>query len=284
VSRTLGGLDGLAVSIVREAQAYLRPYVSRQSKLETEIGQITRQKGPDHAAYEFDDQVDGLIQRRLTDSHIGAAVFTEESGWFQLGRELEYIIVSDPFCNSALAMRGFRESAVTLCVLAGQNLDCCVVADVSSDEIFYADQSSTALLECDDPKRSRALKTSDVTRLSDAFVVVSALKADRRAQLARTSLLTEPAKLMTVDGGIMAARLAAGRIDAYADPFRGQPLYEAVVLELVQRAGGVVTDLEGRPFSLPAVVSQLRTDPTLRYKFVAACGPRLHAEIMATLA
>jgi hypothetical protein len=39
--------------------------------------------------------------------------------------------------------------------------------------------------------------------------------------------------------------------------------------------------MDGNAFDFPALVSRLEEDPKARYRFVAACTPELHAELMA---
>ena len=85
-----------------------------------------------------------------------------------------------------------------------------------------------------------------------------------------------------MDGAIFFGRLAAGYVDAYVDVVVGQPVYEVAALEMITRAGGVVTDGQGEPLDLSRVVSLIEMDPGGRI-VVAAATAKLHAEIMRAL-
>ena len=61
----------------------------------------------------------------------------------------------------------------------------------------------------------------------------------------------------------------------------GQPVYEVAALEMITRAGGVVTDGQGEPLDLSRVVSLIEMDPGGR--IVVAATAKLHAEIMRAL-
>ena len=86
-----------------------------------------------------------------------------------------------------------------------------------------------------------------------------------------------------MDGVLNLARLAAGYVDAYVDPFAGQPIYEIVCAELVQRAGGIVTDTYGVRFDLASIAQMLKDNMEQRYHIIASCTTGLHEEILELL-
>ena len=120
--------------------------------------------------------------------------------------------------------------------------------------------------------------------LEDAFVVLPAmLRHGRPRALDVPDLVARAKYLLTLDGAIFFGRLGAGYIDAYVDVAVGQPVYEVACLELIGRAGGVVTDLHGEPLDFERIVSMVQEDPEGRTSVVAAATPELHVEILRAL-
>ncbi len=125
-----------------------------------------------------------------------------------------------------------------------------------------------------------SIHVSQIHRLEDAFVVASLLKKNSRIQIASSEIYNNAKLVHGVDGAIMIGRLAAGNIDAYVDPYKGQPIYEVPCCELILKAGGVVTDANGKRFRLAEIVNSLKKNPKERYKIIAASTSQLHREII----
>src|SRR6185369_6819197 len=66
--------------------------------------------------FSFDVDLDERITTSLAEHGITGAVFSEESGFFELPGDKKYRVVYDPFCNSSLASRTFREGALGLSI------------------------------------------------------------------------------------------------------------------------------------------------------------------------
>ena len=94
-------------------------------------------------------------------------------------------VVCDPFDNSFLSTRGFRDSSVVLSIGdAAGDLACCVIGDLATRATFLADLNGAYVLEHDNGgswQHHRAA-TSSVTRLEDAFVVLPAILRPGRVQ------------------------------------------------------------------------------------------------------
>lgn len=276
----------LSLKFTARAQLSLLPFIRNQTSLQDRLGLVIEDKGDGHYAYEIDEFANSLLLEMLEEHGIGCRVFSEEGGWSTVGKDTKYYVICDPYCNTSLTMRGFRESAVAICIA---NLDgelvSCAIADLQVDRIFYADQSGASLwnLHNRDGWQRCSMQVSSVEKLSDAFVVASLLKQSRRLPTCKSGFYPKAKFLHGVDGAIMIGRLAAGHIDAYLDPFVGQPLYEVPCCEMVTRAGGVVSDVYGRPFRLAHVIESLVENPKARYSLIAACTANLHREILSSL-
>jgi fructose-1,6-bisphosphatase/inositol monophosphatase family enzyme len=97
-------------------------------------------------------------------------------------------------------------------------------------------------------------------------------------------LIDQVGTLHAVDGAIMIARVALGELDAYVDSYIGQPAYELPAIELVRRAGGIVTDESGAELTHERILTVMHSDPASRIKIIAAANRDIHDQIMASRA
>ncbi|MDQ1613523.1 MAG: monophosphatase [Pyrinomonadaceae bacterium] len=275
----------ISLEFTAEVQFKLLPYIRNQRRLRADLSSVIEDKGDEHFAYRIDEYANRILFDMLEKYGLNCQVFSEETGWSTHGGQPQYYVICDPYCNSSLTMRGFRESAAAICItdMEGE-LVSCAICDLQIDRIFYADRTGAYLWELDEKRQwlPTQLSVSEIQKLKDAFVVVSLLKLDRRKMLAHESLFQTAKIIHGVDGAIMIGRLAAGDIDAYLDPFKGQPLYEMPCFEIVLRAGGIVTDVEGTPFRLSNIINRLAENPKDRFQVVAAGNAQLHREILKT--
>jgi fructose-1,6-bisphosphatase/inositol monophosphatase family enzyme len=219
-------------------------------------------------------------------------LFSEESGWTNIGTGVDYVIVVDPFDQSSLTTKTFRGAAVAICVMdQAYRFKACAIGDLSTHLIYFADHTGAYVLFTiqDTDLKNNTLEhariaPSSVQSLSEALLICPGMKRKRRQFLLQSSISNRAFELLNIDGVINLGRLAAGYIDAYLDPFVGQPIYEIVCAELAQRAGATVTDIAGVPFDLAALIRQLEIDSEARYKIVACCSQALHQEVLEMLA
>ena len=216
-------------------------------------------------------------------------IFSEETGWRRHGRGDAFTVVCDPFDNSFLSTRSFRDSSVVISVGDGQGrFLCCALGDLATSTVYFADQHGSRVLEQDGKtwrEKIKQLTTSSVTRIEDAFVILPATLRPQRSQAMDIPNLVARSKHSSQwMGRLLLGRLAAGYVDAYIDVVVGQPVYEVACLEVILRAGGVVTDGEGAPLDFERVLQMVERDPSGRTGVVADRPPReLHADIMRAL-
>jgi fructose-1,6-bisphosphatase/inositol monophosphatase family enzyme len=121
-------------------------------------------------------------------------------------------------------------------------------------------------------------------QLEDAWTVVTLEAQEERRHLAACQeLLTKARRVIINSGHIYWLRLAEGMVDAYLDPFGGEPLYEMFACSVAQQAGCVVTDIEGKPFDLAGQLKRFEEDRAARFYPVAARTPELHAQLLESL-
>lgn len=275
-----------AIDYIKQAQSYLMPVLIGQRYERDEIFSAKSEE-EENPSYGFDNISNQILFKTLAERGFDCNVFSEEEhSWKTVGNDPKYFVICDPFCNSSLASRTFRDSAVAMCI---SNLDgqfaACAIGDLQTKRIYFADQSGAYVLEDYDQNNGRTSKihVSAVNTIEDAFIVTPLLKSSRRIKVKSMSFFSLAKTIHGADGAIMIARLAGGHIDAYLDPSKGQPLYEVPCCELIIKAGGIVTDDEGRPFQLSEIISKLTTNKSERYKIVAACNRNLHNALLNDL-
>jgi len=278
----------IAMDYIKQAQSLLIPALIEQRYERDEIFSLKSEAKEENPSYGFDYISNELLFKVLTQHDFDCNVYSEEEhSWKVVGGKPKYFVICDPFCNSSLAPRTFRDSAVAICIgdLNGQFV-ACAIGDLQIKRIYYADPSGAYVLEDYDQKNGMKSKihVSEVSSIEDAFITTPLLKSDRRKKVKYMHFFDRAKTIHGVDGAIMIARLAGGHIDGYLDPSKGQPLYEIPCCEMILKAGGIVTDNKGHPFQLRELISNLTKNKGERYKLVAACTRELHDELLYDLA
>lgn len=282
--------DSLAMSLATEIANAVRPLITDMAEI-GQLAAVTLDKGGGHTAHELDRRAEDVLFRTLTRFGYQGAVYSEEAGYVRLGDEPR-LIVCDPYCNTTITFRGIRESAVAVYeyTLPGQFVSG-AIADLQIPRVVWSDARPGAFVTHleqagDTAHGSEAAtwqsQTSAVTDLTSAFLVVSLLKRNRRAELPVT-LVRDTGMLATIDGAIVAARIAAGEIDGFVDARIGQPSYEALAYMIAVRAGGVVTDEHGVPIDFGQIARGLAAGKVARHTLIVAANRALHEEILRAI-
>jgi fructose-1,6-bisphosphatase/inositol monophosphatase family enzyme len=235
--------------------------------------------------FDFDVELDNLVKKMLAKHGITGWVFSEESKVFEIPGEKRFRVVYDPFCNSSLAARTFREGALGISVFSYEyEFLASVILDyqtglaglVTSGERteFYQVQTGRKLL----------IERNQVTDLENAWAVLTLEDRAERSHLGQAERLFREAKrIVDSSGHIYWLRLAAGFVDAYVDPFGGEALYEMFACMVAVGAGCTVTNLEKEVFDPSKYLHMFETDPSHRFYPVAARNAQLHAQILDCL-
>jgi fructose-1,6-bisphosphatase/inositol monophosphatase family enzyme len=280
----------LVVSIAREIAAMIRPLLSDPDEIPG-LGVITAYKSEDHTAHRIDLQAEAVLFETLKRVAYGGTVYSEESGLVRLGNQPR-IIICDPYCNTTLTFRGFRESAIAVYEFTQHGeFVAGAIADLQVPRIVWADEGAGAYLTLlyagrdrgsDVTVASKQVRCSEVSDAQEALVTISLLKRKRREHLP-LKLLANAGMVTTIDGAIVAARLAVGEIDGFVDSALGQPSYEALAYLLPLKAGGIVTDANGTPIDFSRIVAGLWEGEITRQTVVAAGNRELHAELLTEI-
>lgn len=272
---------GLTLAIAEAISSSMLKVIADPQLLESSQG-IIGDKGDGHLVHRIDTQAEDILFQCLREAGYNGQVFSEESGLKKLGTA-DTIIVCDPYCNTSITFRGFRESAVAVYEysLSGEFLSG-AIADLQTARIIYATAQEATQIRGIAGGSPVSAQPSPVKRVDEAFLTVSLLKRKRRASLP-TTLVKDAAMITTIDGAVVAARIASGSVDGFVDASVGQPSYEALAYQLVRRAGGVVTDPAGRPFDFAECVRCLVAGTVERHPLVAASTADLGHDILARL-
>lgn len=176
----------------------------------------------------------------------GHAIMAEEEGMAQpAGKGPLWII--DPLDGTTNYAHGFPLSAVSIGFMAGGKMQAGGVYDPFRKELFLARRGRGAFLN------SKRLKVSRVSKLADSLLVTGfpydrAEKSDFYCSFFKAFLnISHDVRRMGV-ASLDMCWLAAGRTDGYWE-FGLKPWDVAAGSLVVGEAGGLVTDLGGRPWA-----------------------------------
>ncbi|MEH0634157.1 FIG domain-containing protein [Streptomyces bottropensis] len=272
--------NSLAFDIVYEISEAVRPILSDPGKVE-DLSGVVEDKGDGHTAHRIDLYAEKILFDVLDRIQYKGTVYSEERGLVKLGNDTR-LLVCDPYCNTSLTFRGFRECAVAAYEysLAGDFVSG-AIADLQINRALRAEaENSTRVVYPPKLGTTEAARCSEVRDVEDAFLAISLLKHKRRALLP-LSVFQKAALVTTIDGAITAARISLGEIDGFIDASVGQPSYEALAYEMVRRAGGVVSDTEGNSIDFRQIAADLAKGVVRRHPMVVSSNAYLHQEMLS---
>lgn len=276
-------LNGFAQAVFANAYQLIHPHLMNFESFSAQLNQRIKVKEHGNEQFEFDVALDGVVLKGIRSASLAAQVFSEESGWQDFGGH-DYTIEFDPLCNSSLASRTFLDAAMGLTIFDGTDTWLAsLVMDYQTGIVGVA-QSNGAQFWAIASGHELTFVPTKANSMADAWVVLTLENRDERAHMNEAAGVVAVAKrLISSSGHIYWLRLAEGTIDAYADPFGGEELYEMFACMLAIQSGCVVTDRDGKPFDPTAMLKTFRSDRHFRFYPVAAQTPALHAELLASL-
>ena len=224
-----------------------------------------RSKGVRDVVTATDVAVEDLL--RAAAGTAGIAFVGEERGGTAPDDRPYWLV--DPLCGTTNFANGIPLFSVNLAVVAGGAVVAAVVGDASTGELLVAERARGAWgLRGSD---RRPLATSDVS----AAVVVEAGRStgDLRELAARLTAAVVRGNrwdVMALNSTVSLAYVAAGRVAAYVLVPKAT-LHVAAGTLLVTEAGGMVTGLDRRPWTLGSD------------GLVAAANPAVHAALLDLL-
>lgn len=267
----------------KECFDFINPHLGNQQEFSKKLSNVSKVKVGGNVQFNFDNRLDEIIKTRIGKHDISGKIFSEETGFFDVPGE-KYRLVYDPFCNSSLASRTFREAALGLSIF---NYDYSYVTSAVMDyqtgivglvegetSKFYQIQTG------DELKFNNAIPKS----LDEAWMVFTLERTRDRQHMHRAEkLLQKAGRLHVGSGHIYWLKLAAGFIDIYLDPFGGEKLYEMFACGLAQKAGCIVTDLDGKNFDASGMLEEFEKDQDFVFHPVASRSEALHEQVLKSI-
>ncbi len=224
--------------IAREAGALL------VKRFERRIG--FERKGEFDLVTEADRASESLIVERLRSHFPAHGIVAEEGSGHESSSEFRWYV--DPLDGTTNFAHGFPMFNVTLALERAGELITGVIYDPLRDEMFCAERGAGAYVN------SRRISVSRVSRVQDSLVATG-FPSRKRHQNVNVHFYYHMAMLShgVRRGGSAAldlAYVACGRLDAFWE-FGLNPWDMAAGILIVSEAGGKITDMHGRPFSMP---------------------------------
>jgi len=227
-------------------------------------------------------QIDVIAENVLIEAlrrHVqNATVLSEESGWIKIGLGGLPLFIIDPLDGSTNVVRGYPCASISMAVAEGFHLRdvfAGAVINLMSGDLFKAERGGEVYLN------TRKVEPSDVKRLEEAFIAIDLnLSRGFPSYLKRVGPIIERAAHVRFLGtdALETSFVAAGICDAFVDLRGVLRLTDfAAAAFIVEEAGGVVVDVEGKPLNVAAV---LDTSPP-RGSFIAACTDELCRKILS---
>jgi myo-inositol-1(or 4)-monophosphatase len=227
----------IAVEIAREAGSLL----ARLFKGPQEISY----KRPSDLVTEADRRSEALIVERLHRHFPGHAVVGEEGGGQRIASD--YCWYVDPLDGTTNFAHGFPVFCVTLGLAYRGEVIAGVVYDPTRDELFTAERGAGAYLD------SQRIHVSHTASLSESLLATGfppfASNHDLNIQFYFRFTLLSHGIRRAGSAALDLCTVAAGRFEGFWE-LKLNPWDKAAGSLLVTEAGGRVTDLTGRPFSL----------------------------------
>jgi len=252
------------IEIAREAGALLRQGYGQRKE-------ITRKSTAVDWVTQYDTAAEQLILQRLEAAFPGDGIIAEESG--QNNLTSDYVWYIDPLDGTT----NFAHSFPVFCVSIARYQDgepaLGVVYDPLRDECFYAARGEGAFLQSSG--QTARLQVSTATEMVNSLLATGFPYDRHTSDL--DNLVQTQAFLKQVQGlrragaaALDMAYVAAGRLDGYWE-FKLSSWDIAAGVLLVREAGGQVTEMDGRSFTI-----------TPRPSLVASNG-RIHTHMLQTL-
>lgn len=278
------GLNDFILTTFKTCFEFINPSLNNYAGFSQALSQVKQVKKDNNIQYSFDLQLDKMIKGKLKEFGVSGRIFSEESGFYSWG-EPRYRVVFDPFCNSSLATKSFREAAIGLSIFTDDySWLVSAIMDYQTGLVGLAQPGKTSFWQIQSRKELKpgTLKPKELT---DAWVVFTLESREERKHLKTTEpILSQAGRVFISSGHIYWLKLAAGMIDGYLDPFGGEKLYEMFAATVAQQTGCLVTNRQGKPFDASEMLKIFEKDPDFIYYPVAARSQPLHQELLKSLA
>ncbi|QQR52872.1 hypothetical protein IPG36_02020 [bacterium] len=276
-------LDQFVRQTFAETFQFINGYLINYQEFNQQLNNRIKIKAGENEQFEFDVALDEIYLSSLHGLSKRVRVFSEESAWS--GPETaDYTVIYDPLCNSSLAARTFLDAAVGMTFFDSQKQWLAsLIMDYQTGILGVAQANGTCFWQIQS-ESTVSFERMAATDLSQAWVVLTLEAVDERLRRHEADEVLDTAKrVISSSGHIYWLRLAEGTIDAYADPFGGEELYEMFACMVAIQAGCMVTDMTGQPFNPDEMLGNFEHDRHYRFYPVAARTASLHQQLLAGL-
>ncbi len=270
----------------RAVRGFILPYLTNYAKFSERLAlKVDGVERGSNIQYSFDVSLDEIVKGKIEECGFEGKVFSEESGFYLLGKKNEYRIVFDPFCNSALALRGFLDGACGISIFSwNYRMLASGVLDYQLGVFALVEEGQKT--KCFDVASGSEIspKKNLMESLGESWVALALENKPERSRYGEVRELCDKANRLIVGSGhAYWFRLAFGTLDVYLDPLGGERLYEMFAATVAQGAGCVVTDLSGESFDAGKYLKIFEENPEYRYYPVAASNAILHRVVLNVL-
>jgi myo-inositol-1(or 4)-monophosphatase len=250
----------VAVEAAREAGKFLKYSVGKVRNVEMKAGDER------NLVSEIDRGAEERIINIIRSRYPSHAILAEESGHQRTSAETTWII--DPLDGTTNFLHGVPIFSVTIGVERRGEIIAGVVYDPNLDELFTAEKGAGAFLN------GKRLKVSSVGSLIESLIVTGfpyniSENPDKTVERFVRILLSAGGLRRLGSAAIDLAYVAAGRFDGFWEVSLN-PWDMAAGVLLVQEAGGMVSDFEGK-------------GPNIYHRQVLASNGRLHPSMLEIL-
>jgi myo-inositol-1(or 4)-monophosphatase len=208
----------------------------------------------------FEDAV-----RTILSDTVGSFVVGEERGGEAPADGSPYWLV-DPICGTRNFASGMPLYCVNLALVEGDQITVAVVGDPSTDDIHVAERGGRAWALKDGARRALTISDASHTIVIEDGKATGA-RRERAAQFAARAIQVDRWDVRSLGTTLALSYLAAGRISAYI-LFWASAIHTAAGSLLVTEAGGILSDINGRPWTI-------RSDSVL-----ASANPDLQEQLL----
>ncbi|MFN8633113.1 MAG: inositol monophosphatase [Chloroflexota bacterium] len=218
-----------------------------------------------------DVAVEDAVRASLTAAYPEWTVVGEERGGEDQIGDRPYWLV-DPICGTRNFASNIPMYAVNIALVKDGRLVASVVGDGGTGERFVAECGQGAYqIARNGPVRIHASADAPILSLSPG-TSKQGMRADIGAELMRSLVIANRWDLRLLSSTISLAYLACGKIAGYLLLEVSSPVHIAAGALLAEEAGCLVTDIEGRPW-------------TVEYPSILATpSPEIQRDLLATIA
>ncbi|MFC1731413.1 inositol monophosphatase family protein [candidate division KSB1 bacterium] len=211
------------------------------------------------------DAQDAII-KVLEDSGKDCLLYSEElEKPKQFGKNSSIEIIVDPLDGSLNFLKGIKTSTgVGILILKNRKVLCSFIKKLSEDNMFHCDEHN-AYLNGKMIKISREIK-------SKPYINIYAPKGDMLAvQFKKLFKLKDEAYIWNNGGMFHCGDMLLGKYDAVGES-DNVPLHEFAGAAIVEKAGAILSTLDGKPVVY---------DPTVEQTYMASRNKELHEKIIS---